>query len=84
MLEGRLLATSLMARQEGHGVRHVTMGERNLQARSRGNTGGDAGHDLDGDAGAAQSIELLAAPAEDERIAALEPHHRLAGARRVR
>ena len=30
---------------------------------------------------AAQRVELLAAPAEDERIAALQPHHGLAGLR---
>ena len=81
MLEGRLLAARLVARQEGDGVRHVAMGERDLQARGGGDAGGDAGHDLDGDAGRAQRIELLAAPAEDERIAALEPDHGLAGRR---
>src|SRR3990170_4859947 len=30
MLEARLLAAGLVARQEGHGVRDVAMGERNL------------------------------------------------------
>ena len=55
------------------------MGQRDLQACRRGDAGGDAGHDLDGDAFGAQRIELLAATAEDERIAALEANHRLAG-----
>src|SRR5262245_61662599 len=53
MLEGRLLATGLMARQEGHGVRHVAMGERDLQTRRCGNACGHTGYDLDGDAGSA-------------------------------
>ena len=61
-------------------MRHVAMGQRNLQGRGGGDAGGDAGHDLDGDARLAQRIELLAATAEDERIAALEPDHGLAGA----
>ena len=34
-----------------------------------------------GDAGRAQALQLLAATAEDERVAALEPHHMRAGPR---
>ena len=49
--------------------------------RSGGKPGGDAGDDLDLDAGIAQGCELFAGAAEHERIAALEPHHGLAGAR---
>ena len=79
MLEARLLAASLVARQEGHGVGNVAMGQRDLQAGRRGDAGGDAGHDLDGNAFGAQRIELLAATAEDERVAAFEANHGLAG-----
>ena len=56
------------------------MGQRDLQARGRGETGGDAGNDLDADAGARKRSKLLAATAEDEGIAAFQPHHGLAGA----
>ena len=62
-------------------MRDVAMGERDLQARGGGNPGGDAGNDLDIDAGIAQRGDLLAAAAEDQRIAAFQPHHGLAGAR---
>ena len=34
-----------------------------------------ARHDLEGDAGRGQRLDLLAAAAEDERVAALQPHH---------
>src|SRR5215468_10350013 len=81
MLKRRLLAPRLVARQESHGVGHVAMSERDLQARRGGNSGGDAGDDLNGDAGCTQRLELLAASAEDERIPAFEPHHGLPGAR---
>ena len=37
--------------------------------------GGDAVDDLDLDAGVAQVLDLLAAAAEDERVAALQAHH---------
>ena len=40
--------------------------------------GGDAGHHLAGDAGCGQGLRLLAAAAEDERVAALQAHHALA------
>src|SRR6266496_4209016 len=54
------------------------MGEWNLQARRRRDAGRDAGNDLDGNAGRAQGVELLAAPAEKERIAAFQPDDGLA------
>ena len=43
--------------------------------------GGDAGHDLERDAGLAQHQRLLAAAPEHERVAALEAHDAAAGAR---
>ena len=36
---------------------------------------GDAGHHVALDAGGAAGLQLLAAAAEHERIAALQPHH---------
>src|SRR5205085_6593654 len=38
------------------------------------------GNDLERDAGGGQRLGLLTAPAEDERIAALEPHHEASAA----
>ena len=42
------------------------------------------GHDLEGDAGLAQRLRLLAAAAEDERVAALEAHDERAARGRAR
>ena len=53
--------------------------ERHAEARRRALRGGDAGHDLDWNAGGAAGRDLLAGAAEDHRVAALEPHHPLAG-----
>ena len=49
---------------------------RQRQARLRGaaGCGGDAGNDLDRHARLTRGVDLLAAAAEDERVAALEPH----------
>ena len=47
----------------------------------RGDARGDAGHDLERDARRAQRLRLLAAAAEHERVAALQPHD---AARRAR
>ncbi len=47
----------------------------------RGDAGGHAGHDLEGDAGGAQRLRLLAAAAEHERVAALQAHDGPAGPR---
>ena len=57
------------------------MGDRDAGVGRRGDAGGDAGDDLEGDAGLAQHLRLLAAAAEDERVAALEPHDAPARAR---
>ena len=55
MLEARLVAAGFVARDEGHAVGDVAMGERDLQGRGGGEPGGDAGNDLDLDAGLAQA-----------------------------
>ena len=69
-----------VAGDEHAGLGMVAMGERNAGTRRTAQRRGDAGHDLDGDAGCGQRLDLLAAAAEHERIAALQPHHALAGA----
>ena len=45
---------------------------------------GDAGHDLERDAGGRERLRLLAAAAEDERVAALEAHDEATRAGRAR
>ena len=50
------------------------MGDRHARIGRHGDRRGDPGHDLVGDAGLAQRLRLLAAAAEDERVAALEAH----------
>ena len=66
MLEARLVASGFVARNEGHAVGDVAMGERDLQGRGGGEPGGDAGNDLDLDAGLAKRGDLLAGAAEHE------------------
>ena len=56
------------------------MGDRDPGVGGRGDAGGDPGHDLELDPGLAQRLALLAAAAEDERVAALEPDDALARA----
>ena len=43
-----------------------------------GNSGCDAGNDLEGNRRVVQSLRLFASTPEHERVAALEPHHALA------
>src|SRR5207248_1983544 len=49
-------------------------------ARRGAQRGGDAGDHLEGDAGGGERLGLLAAAAEQERVAALEAHDALAAA----
>ena len=51
------------------------MGHRDAGVGGHRDRGADAGHHLEGDAGLRQRQGLLAAAAEHERVAALEPHH---------
>ena len=51
----------------------VAVGDRDAGVGRGGDPGGDAGDDLERDAGGGQRLGLLAAAAEDERVAALEP-----------
>ena len=55
-------------------------GQRNAGRSRAAQRRGDARHDRDRQAGGAQRLDLLAAAAEDERIARLQAHHGLAGA----
>ena len=56
----------------------AAVGDGDAGVGGHGDGGGDAGHDLEGDAGVAQRLRLLAAAAEDERVAALQPDDALA------
>ena len=58
-----------------HTPRIAAAGQRDAEPARRALRRGDAGHDLDRDAGVAAGRDLLAGAAEDHRIAALEPHH---------
>ncbi len=61
----------------------VAVGDRDAGVGGGGDAGGDAGDDLELDPGDAQRLALLAAAAEDEGVAALEPDDALAGSRRL-
>ena len=50
------------------------MGDRDPGVGRSGERRADTGHDLERDPGAREGLGLFAAAAEDERIAALEPH----------
>ncbi len=64
----------LVAGDEGDRGGVVAVGDRDPGVGGRGDPGGDAGDDLELDPGLAQRFALLAAAAEDERVAALQPH----------
>ena len=57
------------------------MGQRDAGIGGAGDGGGDAGHHFVADAVRTQRLQFLAAAAEHERVAALQPHHALAGLR---
>ena len=59
----------------------VAMGDRDPRVGRRGDAGRDAGDDLELDPGGGERLGLLAAAAEHERVAALEPHDAAARAR---
>ena len=62
-------------------VGEAAVGHRDAGQRRDGDRAGDAGDHLDRDARGHARLELLHAAAEDERVAALEPHHPPAGQR---
>ena len=55
-----------------------TMRYRDAGVRRCGDRGRNAGHHFERYAGGAQRLRFLGAASEDERVAALEPHHALA------
>ena len=68
----------LVRGEEGDAQRLVAIGQRRLELRGGAQACGDAGHHRIGDTGLAQRFDFLAAAAEDEGIAALQPHRALA------
>ena len=64
-----------MARHETHAVGVFAMRERNAGIGGAAGRRGDAGHHREIDSGPCERLELFAAAAEYEGIAALEPHH---------
>ena len=69
-----------MAGDVAHAGRKPAMGQRNSRRRGAALRRGDAGDDLIGNAGALEFGRFLAAAAENEGVAALQPHHGPAGA----
>ena len=61
-----------------HAVRVLAVGQGRAQAAHARQARGDAVDHLDVDACCAQMLDFFAAPAKDERVAALEAHHLLA------
>ncbi len=55
----------------------VTVGQRNTRIGGTTGGGGNARHHLEGNALGGQLLDLLAAPTEDERVAALQAQHAL-------
>ena len=70
-----------VAGDEGHGGSVLAVRQRHAGVGRDAERRGDAGNDLEGDAGIGQRFGFFAAAAEDERIAALEAHHVPAAAR---
>jgi hypothetical protein len=67
-----------MAGDEGNRACELAVGEWDLGTSRGGNGGRDAGDDFVGNTGGPQSVALFGGAAEDERVAPLEPHDRLA------
>ena len=73
-----------VAGDEGHGGGVLAMGQRHAGISGDAQRRGDAGHDLEGDAGGGERFGLFAAAAEDERVAAFQTDHVRARAGRAR
>ena len=67
-----------MAGDKGHALRVVAVRQRNAGVGGRPRSGRDARHHLERNAGGGGYLQLFAAPAKDERVAALEAHHAFA------
>src|SRR5215472_9813487 len=75
------MRSSVVACRERHRRSTVAISERAGNGRCGGKCRGDTGNNFEADAGLAQRSHLFRRAAEDERIAALEPHHASAIAR---
>ena len=75
------LVRVLVAGDERDAAGQLAVRDRDARVGRRGDAGGHARHDLERDAGLVQHQRLLAAAAEHERVAALEPDDRSPGAR---
>jgi hypothetical protein len=69
-----------VAGHEGHGAGNAAVGEGDARRGRRREPGGHARHHAPGDAGLGQRRRFLAAAAEHEGVAALQPHHPQPGA----
>ena len=74
----------LVTGDDGDLGRHAALGDRDAGIGGHRERRRHARHDLERHAGGAQRERLLAAAAEDERVAALEPHDAFAAAGRAR
>ncbi len=74
------LGRILVPGHERHLGGHAALRHGNARVGRDGVGRRHAGHDLERNPGGAECKRLLAAAAEDERIAALQPHHRLVAA----
>ena len=76
---GRTVGVRLaVASDKRNGAGETAVRDRDARVGAGGDAGGDAGHDLKRDPGGAQGERLLATASEHERIAALQPHDRVA------
>src|SRR6185436_14213186 len=70
--EGQPVEFGAMPGYESHTVGRAAVGDRNAKHCRHADAGGDAGNDLDLDAGGLEHGELFCAAAEDEGISALQ------------
>ena len=72
---GAQLAVLRHGRAEGHAAAAAAARQRAAGCGGGGQRGGHAGHHLAVDAGCGQRLQLFFEPAEQARVAALQPHH---------
>src|SRR2546426_9018105 len=75
----RLPAIVSVASDECDAARDLSVRDRNAERGRNADAGGDPRNDFDLDARLQQRLHLFAAAAEDERVAAFQPGHRLSG-----
>src|SRR5512132_184836 len=72
-----------MSRHYGEGRCELSVGYWNTGVSRHSHRGADTGNDFKGNPCVGERFRLFTAPAEDERIAALEPHNLIAEPRVV-